>query len=175
MSLVRPRVRALLGQGLEPMAYGIAALLGGLLALRGFGYGAWITVLLGLAIVGVAGTAALAWYRRSLFGAMAGAAGVVEVDERRVGYWGPEAGGFVDLDLLTRLEIDTGSADGPVWILRHEEGPPLRIPLDAQGADRLADLFAALPGVRLETAAAARHTTANARFLIWKREAASTG
>lgn len=78
-----------------------------------------------------------------------GGAGVVQIVERRLAYWGPLTGGMVDMDDLARLAFDPGHVPAH-WVLTPRGGAPLLIPVDAEGADALFDLFTALPGLKAE-------------------------
>lgn len=95
------------------------------------------------------------------------AVGVVQVDEKQVGYFAPDGGAFVSLDDLTRLDVVT-RPDGRYWILTHLGGPALVIPAGAEGSDQLIDAFATLPGLRLEDAARAI-ASGEARAMVWAR------
>jgi len=75
--------------------------------------------------------------------------GVVQINERRIGYFGPLSGGIVDLDELEALSLDRGEKP-PHWVLVQKGQPPLHIPLTASGAEALFDAFATLPGIRTE-------------------------
>ena len=72
------------------------------------------------------------------------ASGVVIIDERRVGYFGPDEGGFLESDALLSVHLQP-SEEGPAWCLTTEEGRTLIIPVGAEGAEGLYDLFNALP------------------------------
>ncbi len=74
------------------------------------------------------------------------ATGIVLVDEGRIGHFGPEDGGFVDIDALSRVSV-SGTADARVWQLYHDDGPPMTIPAGARDADQLIDFLASLDGV----------------------------
>ncbi len=73
------------------------------------------------------------------------AEGVVILDEHRIGYFGPQTGGFVEIKDLVRLDLFDGH-----WVLHQSEGPFVRIPHDAPNAAALTDLFSQLPGVSLQ-------------------------
>ena len=99
--------------------------------------------------------------------------GVVTIDERRIGYFGPDGGGFVEMDALMKLDFQvfampTGEPVG-LWHLAHADGAPVMIPMAAKGAEGLLDLFAALPNVRLKDAIAARTAGKNVIVSIWRR------
>lgn len=141
---MRPEIKALLIRWREVLAAAAITLLGAYWALTSFGplsLLGWTMVIAGLAF-GYSG-AQRARARRGGEGP-----GVVTIDERRVTYLGPLDGGVADLDLLARLELAPG---GPHWRLIAQTGARLDIPVDARGADQLLDLFAALPGLRMET------------------------
>jgi hypothetical protein len=72
---------------------------------------------------------------------------VLQIDERRLMYFGPLTGGMIDLDDLVRLDLDPTGRPAH-WMLFASGGPPLAIPVNAEGADALFDVFAALPGIR---------------------------
>lgn len=100
--------------------------------------------------------------------------GYVEVDERQITFFGPRTGGAVSIDALSRVEIVT-TAEGParpdLWWVFHMPGqPPLRIPGNAAGADRLFDALAPLPGVDFEAAIRAAHSGEQALFVIWQQD-----
>lgn len=72
------------------------------------------------------------------------ASGVVIIDERRVGYFGPDEGGFLESDALVSVHVQPDE-EGLAWRLTIEEGRTLIIPVGAEGAEGLYDLFNALP------------------------------
>jgi hypothetical protein len=145
MSFLRPEARAALWRWRELIAG--AALLA---------FGLWwvatgLTVIRWLAVPVIAAGAAIVWtgLQRLRFRRGGGGAGVVEIDERRLSYWGPLTGGIIDLDDLARLSLDPGGK--PLhWVLTPHQGQVLHIPVDAEGADALFDAFAALPGLPAE-------------------------
>ena len=99
--------------------------------------------------------------------------GVVTIDERRIGYFGPDGGGFVEMGALMKLdfqvfEVPVGEPVG-LWHLFHADGGPVMIPMAAKGAEGLLDLFASLPGARLKDAFAAREAGRNVTVPIWRR------
>ncbi len=95
--------------------------------------------------------------------------GVLQVVERRLAYLGPLDGGTIEMDDLTRLELD-GSSSPPVWILSAPGGQILHIPINAAGSDLLFDLFASLPDIKTEEMLAELARTAHQRVVIWERE-----
>ncbi len=101
--------------------------------------------------------------------------GLVDVDERRIAYFGPAGGGGVSIDALTRVEIrtaDTGPFEEDVHWAFHVEGQPgpaLMIPNGAVGAERLLTALSALPGFDNDAVIRAMGSTADAVFLIWRK------
>jgi len=120
--------------------------------------------LLGLALLWVG------WQRRRFGRGVGGGVGVVQVDERRLAYWGPLSGGVIDMDDLARLDLDPTGRPAH-WILWGPGGQRLAVPVDALGAERLLDLFAALPGLSVERLVAAREAPGDALATLWSRSA----
>lgn len=139
---------------------------GGRLALFGGQWGWWLGWLMIAGGIGAALWCAAALQRARLRGRGDGP-GMVSIEERRIGYYGPNGGGFVDIDELERIEaLGRG---GRVWFLVPEDGLPLAIPGAAAGADRLADALAALPGFSAGAAAEAMAAPGAGRITIWQR------
>jgi hypothetical protein len=142
MSLIRPEVTALVWRLREVIAGGVI-----------FGAGLWLIAKGGYlftplgAGIGALGVAwALLAYRRLRFAQDVDSPGVVEVDEAQVGYLGPQGGGFVSIADLEEIRLLT-LRGRRVWRLKQLDGQALLIPVDAQGAERLFDAFAALPAM----------------------------
>lgn len=167
MSLIRPEVRDRLARNAEPLAFGAVGVLGLWLGWRGLASGGWLAALAGAAVLAVGLLGLIAALRRARFRATELAAGVVDITEARIGYYAPEGGQFVDLGALSKLELVHHRNGDRSWVLHHDDGAPVYVPLGARGADRLVDLFAALPGLRMEAATAA--LDADGSFTIWKR------
>ena len=95
--------------------------------------------------------------------------GTVDVDEGQITYFGPLTGGAVAVREITRVTLDPGLH--PMhWRLRQGGAPELLIPVNAAGADRLFDVFATLPGLRMEHALSALKTTEKHSIVIWQRD-----
>ncbi len=152
MKFLRPEATALLSRWSEAIIFGLGLLLCLYILLRNIGSPFWM-IIAGLA----AFFCAVNLYHgvvRARLGSDGSAQGVVLIDEHRIGYFGPDTGGFVDLGNLTRLDVYNGK-----WILHGQDGARLDIPFDAPKADGLLDLFAQLQGVtlaRLHSALATR-------------------
>jgi hypothetical protein len=97
-----------------------------------------------------------------------GGPGVVQVIERRIGYFGPLNGGVVDLDAVTSLSLDP-TEHPRHWVITHEDGPALHIPVNAEGADTLFDAFASLPGLSPGRVASTLKHEGTAPIVLWRR------
>ncbi|WP_368373116.1 hypothetical protein [Rubellimicrobium arenae] len=133
------------------------------IGLGSYGLTRWLAVALGLLGAGLAWTGAQRWR----FARGAGGPGLVQVDERRLIYWGPLTGGVIDLDNLARLDLDPGGRPAH-WQLTSLSGQLLAVPVNAQGAEALFDLFAALPGLRTEAMLAALARQGGPPVTLWR-------
>lgn len=167
---LRPEARAALRRWAEPALWLAVVALG----LRLFLVGGWFWQGAGVLLGVVGGALFLTALRSARMRLGHDGPGVVEVDERQVTYFGPQTGGAVSIDALTRVEIETSAAGpGPteLWWLFHMPGqPPLRVPGDAAGAERLLDALAPLPGVDFDAAIRAAHSDEQALFVIWQQD-----
>lgn len=163
MSFIRPEAAAALHRWREVIAAAAVALAGLWLGTRG----GWL--LGGVGALMVAAAAATGWIalRRLRFARAPSGPGVVEIDEGQIGWFGPGLGGFVALSELTELGLVT-VAGLRCWRLRQQDGQNLLIPVDAQGAERLFDAFALLPGLDTRALIAALDRPADSPFL-WRR------
>jgi len=161
---LRPEVRAFFRRWREPLVAAGLGALGLWWALTEYGLLLWIGWLL------MAGSAALAYaaLQRLRFARGGGGAGIVTIDERRVVYFGPYSGGVADLDALLRLELEPSPGGPAQWVLTCDTGERVEIPVDAEGADRLFDLFAALPGLRLSVLLSTLEHPPEATVVLWR-------
>jgi hypothetical protein len=97
-----------------------------------------------------------------------GGPGVVEVVERRIGYFGPLNGGLVDVDAITSLSFDP-TEHPPHWVITHEAGPALHIPVNAEGSDVLFDVFSSLPGLAPGRIASVARHEGRQPVVLWRR------
>lgn len=166
MSFLRPEAKAQLLRWRETLVGVGAAALGLWLALTSYG------VLFGLGVVLVIGGAAFAFagVQRARFRQATDGPGIVQVVEGRVTYFGPWGGGGASLDRLAWLELVPMPGGAGAFVLIEEAGERLEIPIDARGAERLFDVFAALPGFEARSMLAAMRPPVRERTLIWERE-----
>ena len=162
---LRPEARAALWRWREVLIGGAVALVGLALALGTYGPASW----LGWAVTALGGGLIFTGLQHIRFRSEGQGPGMVEINERRVTYYGPLTGGVADLDLLDRLDLVPGIPAH--WQLTAESGATLAIPVNAAGAEELFDVFAALPGIRTEAMLAALRSRPKAPVTVWSARA----
>jgi hypothetical protein len=167
MTLIRPEVARSLHHWRE------AIFAGGVLALGLWliFLGGWLLGALGLVVTGLGAGYLWVAVRRARFLAGDGGPGVVQVDEGRIGYFGPFHGGSAALARLTAIRLRSAPNGRRTWQLEHPDGPSLLIPANAAGADALFDAFATLPGLDPARLVAASRAGGVGERLIWERPA----
>ena len=165
MSLVRIEIRDWAARWHEALIAAGIGLLGLYWALTTYGLLSWI----GWGLVALAPVLAFAGVQRGRFRTGAGGPGVVTVDEGQVTYFGPLSGGAVAMTELSRLSLD-GESQPPCWVLEQPGQPDLPVPLTAEGADALFDVFAALPGIKTDRMIEEmRRSPRPHRVVIWEK------
>ena len=165
MSFIRPEVRAIFLRWREALI-GAAVLLLGLY--WSFGVTPGLLTWVGYLALVLGAVLAFAGIQKGRARMGGGGPGVVQVVERRIGYFGPLNGGMVDLDAVTSLSLDP--AEHPRhWVITHEGGPALHIPVNAEGADALFDAFASLPGLSPGRMAATLKQEGRKPIVLWRR------
>lgn len=167
MSFVRPEARAALWRWREVLVGAGMGALGLWWILGPGGLLGWIGAV--LAVTGLA--LAVIGMQRNRFRTPGQGPGVVQVDEGRIAYFGPLEGGVVALSELDLLALDP-TARPPCWLLQQPGSEQLRIPVNAEGADRLFDTFATLPGIRTSRLLAELESGGTIPVVIWQRDAA---
>lgn len=163
MSFLRPEAAAELRRWREAIvAFGLS-LLGLYWALTSYGVLKW----LGWAILALGAVWALLAVRRARFARGMGGAGVVEVDEGRVSYFGPRVGGSLAVPMLISVRLRRGTDGDLAWFLLAQDTTPLNIPVDAERADALYDVFATLPGLDMQAMLRALNDPRTDDVLIW--------
>ena len=164
MSFVRPEVIRLLRRLRGVMTGAAVALLGLWWITTSTGLLGWI----GWPLLGLGAALAFTGLQRLRFASGRGGPGVVSITEGQVAYFGPLTGGVVALSELDRLEIDH-SGKPTHWVLHQPGQPALTIPLTAENADALFDIFAALPGLSMERLLARMRAGGAHVDVIWHR------
>lgn len=164
MSFIRPEVRAGLWRWREVLIGGSALVLGSWWLIGPGGLLGW----LGAAVVVIGVALIVLGFQRARFRARNGGVGLVQVDERQITYFGPLSGGAVAVGELQRLALDP-TGDPAHWVLDQPGEPALFIPVNAEGAEALFDVFATLPGLRTERMLAELNGPSTHPVVIWER------
>ena len=162
---IRPELREFFRRWREVM---FAAALG-LLGLRRIYIGDGINFWLGVIMIAIAVAWAIIAVQRVRFSQDGTGPGIVQVRERRIGYFGPESGGIIDIADIARLEIDPATQPSPSWVLIGKDHQNVIVPVNAAGADALFDAFSALPGIDTGKLLHVLSHTPDAREVIWQR------
>ncbi|MEZ5796017.1 MAG: hypothetical protein R3D63_00055 [Paracoccaceae bacterium] len=173
--MIRPEAMARLRRWSEPATGAVLLAIGLWVASRG----GWLLALAGGGLAAMGAGWLVLGLRRMRFAAGTEAPGLVELDEGRITYLGPQMGGSISLPDL--IEIRLLSLRGRrAWRLRQADGQVLQVPLDAAGAGVLFDAFSALPGLGSAALVAALDGPAatgtslpagnSADRLVWRRQ-----
>lgn len=161
----RPEARAFLWRWRDVIGAFVIFAMGLWWATDGIGLVRW----LGAILIGLGAVLVYTGTQRARFRQGADGPGVVQIVERRIGYFGPLTGGALDLDDLTMLELDGTARPDPHWILTGVEHNRVAIPVTAKGAELLFDAFACLPGIRTEKMLTVLERTPDQRIVIWRK------
>lgn len=169
MSFFRREALVVLRRWGEPVVVTLALVLalreGWVWTARGSGLG-WIAL-------GAAALLAL-WLRSALAGALTRlrgpGPGVVVLREGEIGYMGPHEGGFLAVAAIDRVEIIRPSRGEPLWLIDAGAEGTLVFPADAEGAERLVEALAALPGFSDMRVARLMQGGGPGRQVVWRRE-----
>lgn len=164
MSFIRPEAKEKLIQWRETLV-GAGFLI---LALYWIFNGIGLLKYLGVAVLIAAVLLIVAGIQRARFRVGSDGAGVVQVTEKQVTYYGPLNGGAVAIDNLTQLELDP-TQHPSAWVLRQAGQEPLIIPITAKGADALFDAFAALPNINTANMLGQLQQQPDQPVVIWQK------
>lgn len=143
MGIIRPELQAWLAPRRE-LTGAVAIIVFGLWIIT---LGGWFYILIGLAMSATGTGWALGSWRRLAFLRHISAPGVVEVVEGEIRYLAPDISGgsiaLADLNEIRLLRLNGHDR----WRLKTNRGEALLIPVEARGAEQLADAFASLPGL----------------------------
>lgn len=163
MTFIRPEVRQMFWRWREVLIGGGIASLGLYWAVSSRG----LLAMLGTVLVVGGAILIFAGLQRTRFRIGRGGPGVVQVDERQVTYFGPLNGGSVSIDALASVELEPRSKPDAEWILTELRGQPLHIPVTAENAESLFDVFASLSGIRTENMLTQLRASPEERVTIW--------
>ncbi|NOC84964.1 hypothetical protein [Ruegeria sp. HKCCD6428] len=164
MSFIRPEAKLALWRWREVLVAGFVLILG-LSWINGpgglLGWIGWllVAVAIALAVIGV---------QRARFRTGTGGQGVVTVDEGQITYFGPLVGGIIATREIERLALDPTSTPAH-WVLEQPGQAVLHIPVNAEGAEALFDVFSALPGLKTEHMLAELNGGSAHPVVIWER------
>lgn len=161
MSFIRPDAAALLVRWRE-FLIGMGLDLAGLVTVFG---PTRANLIFGVLMMGLGTVLMFVGLQRARFRSTGGGAGVVDVDERQISYFGPAEGGVVALEDLARIAVVPPHA----WELSDGYGKSLEIPVNAEGAEALFDAFSALPAVSAARLADATRVRPIARTTVWEK------
>lgn len=164
MSFIRPEARAAIWRWRELLAAALIAILGASWAAGPGGLLGWV----GWALIIAACALAVVGVQRARFRTGSGGPGVVRVDEGQIAYFGPLTGGAVALSEFECLVLDPLNKP-PHWQLHQPGQPVLHVPVNAEGADALFDVFSALPGFNTEKMLSALRKPGPHPVVIWER------
>ncbi|WBU60507.1 hypothetical protein [Paracoccus albus] len=151
MGLIRPELQAWLGPRKEFLAAIVCMAVAGWIAT----WGGWFYAALGFAGFAICAAWMLGSWRRLAFHRDIAAPGLVEVVEGEIRYYGARAiGGTLSLRDLKEIRLIRLNGHDH-WRLKTRGGEALLIPVEASGAEHLADAFAALPGLDMGRVSAA--------------------
>lgn len=163
MSFIRPELRRAIWRWREVLTGALFACLGLYWAVGSRG----LLAALGTFLVVGGAVLIFAGLQRTRFRVGRGGPGVVQVDERQVTYYGPLNGGSVSIDALESVELEPGSKPDAEWVLTELRGQPLHIPVTAENAEALFDVFASLSGIRTENMLSQLRANPAERVVIW--------
>lgn len=165
MSFFRPEAKAALWRWREVLAGAGLALLGLSWITGPGGLLGW----LGWVVMAVGGLLVFVGVQRARFRRGTGGPGVVLIDEGQITYYGPLDGGVIAADELERLALDP-TAKPAHWVLEQPGQPALQVPVNAEGAEALFDVFATLPGLKTEWMLAELSGDTLHPVVIWERK-----
>lgn len=166
MSFFRPEAMAAVARWREVLVAALIMALGLWIALRP---GGMIVTGFGYVLIGLGAVAMVPAVRRARFITGGNGPGVVQIDEGRILFMGPETGGAMALDDLSVLSIRRSRGGESAWVLA-DATQLLVIPVDASGADGLFDAFAALPGLNAGTLVSSVQSRTQGSQRLWARE-----
>lgn len=165
---LRPEARQSLTRYRDLIIAAVVGALGLYWILTTFGIMVWI----GWLLIIVATAFAASGIQRLRFTNEQGGIGIVSVKEGQVTYLAPFDGGMVAMSELSTLILDY-SQDPPRWVLKQLGQSDVQIPLNAEGTDKLFDVFASLPGLQTGEMLAALEKNQGHPIVIWQRPKAT--
>lgn len=164
MSFIRPEAKLAMWRWREVLVAGFVLILG-LSWISGTG---GLLGWLGWVLVAISGALVIIGIQRARFRTGAGGPGVVTIDEGQITYLGPLDGGMIAAREIERLALDPTSRPA-LWVLDQPGQPTLHIPVNAEGAEALFDVFSSLPGLKTEQMLSELNNGTGHPVVIWER------
>ena len=164
MNFIRPEIRHHFWRWREALFGAALSFAGMYWAVTSYG----IVAAAGTSFAIVGSLLVFAGIQRARFRRGHGGAGLVQVDEGQVIYYGPHDGGVVSVSALETVELEPRAKPAGAWVLTETGSPPLTIPTDAENAEALFDVFASLEGIQTERMLAHLQANPHARVTIWQ-------
>jgi len=168
MNLIRPEARAAIWRWRETL-FGLCLLLLALWwGLMAFGVLRYVAA----ALMVAGGLLVVAGLQRGRFRLGNSGAGVVQVIEGQLAYFGPQAGGAVALSELAMVSLDNRHRPSR-WVLCQPGVEDLEIPVNATGGEALFDAFAALPEFQVDVMLQQLRHPSDGTVVIWRSAASA--
>lgn len=162
-NFLRPEVRAALWRFRDVIGAAVVIAFGLWWSATFFSPVRWV----GWAFVALGAIWAMGAFQRVRFNQDGDGPGVVKIVERRLAYFGPLTGGVVEMDDAVKLELEPKALPAAHWIVTSAAGNVVEIPVNADGAEALFDLFASLPGIQTQKMLSALNEAPDQRVVIW--------
>jgi len=168
MSLIRPEAQAVIWRWREALLGLCVLLLALWWGLTAFGLLRWVAA----ALMVAGGLLVVAGLQRGRFRLGNSGAGVVQVIEGQLAYFGPQAGGAVALSELAMVSLDNRHRPSR-WVLCQPGVEDLEIPVNATGGEALFDAFAALPEFQVDVMLQQLRHPSDGTVVIWRSAASA--
>ncbi len=169
MAIFRPEAVQTLKRWKEPVVIGVILLATLRIFWLAYVESSWIMALFGVVLALVLGSLFYVALLRMHLRSDASGPGLVEIDERNITYLAPQLGGVVSLDSIRKIDVSPTRSGRRNWVLYSYDVPPVMIPFNAQGADRLIESFSALPGLGVERISRAARSNSLVIETIWEK------
>ncbi len=153
----------------EPIVIGVFLLATLRVLWLAFIWSSWVMALFGIVLASIVGSLFYVALLRIRLRSDESSPGLVEIDERNITYLAPHLGGVVSIDFIRKIDVSPTRSGGRNWVLYSFEGPPVLIPFNAQGADKLIEAFSALHGLGVERISKAVRSNSLVIETIWEK------
>ena len=163
--MIRPEAKERLYQWREAVM-GLGLIVLGLYwALSFYGILQWI----GLILIPCGVTLIYIGVQRARFRQNADGPGIVAVVEGQISYFGPDTGGVIDIEDISRISLKSIAGQNGWW-LEQAAQPSLFVPVNARGAEALFDVFTMLPNLNIDHMVHKLSQKDIHEILIWQKD-----